>query len=324
MTFLDLVRKVGELGRAKCHPDCDIVVHRREAAMYMGVLRENPELLRELAATLSSGVSEGKAESGERIPGRDYCPLDGEPLWLRIQSGGKPQLYIHADRLTWHTDVTDKVRTAAWEYPFTAEAPGSPEAMLREIFAAQPPAPADAGKAESGERIRVTDGVVAIYRPDRGSPGWPPIRNPWHCYNTYDGSFIECRTDADVAKYRELPAAQPPAPADEGKVENSYPFMTIQDAIETAILARGVDVPDLADVVFVAAEAVQALWAAPQSPAPADDAAEVLAGLLAGFEHERWWSADDEVKFEIWTKAMKRVEAAQQRLADRGQSGGAG
>jgi hypothetical protein len=50
VTFLDLVRKVGELGRAKCHPDCDIVVHRREAAMYMGVLRENPELLRELAA----------------------------------------------------------------------------------------------------------------------------------------------------------------------------------------------------------------------------------------------------------------------------------
>jgi hypothetical protein len=103
-------------------------------------------------ATPSSGVTEGKAESGERIPGRDYCPLDGEPLWLRIQSGGKPQLYIHADRLTWHTDVTDKIRTAAWESPFTAEAPGSPEAMLREIFTALPTAPADEGKAGSGEQ----------------------------------------------------------------------------------------------------------------------------------------------------------------------------
>jgi hypothetical protein len=52
-----------------------------------------------------------------------------------------------------------------------------------------------------------------------------------------------------------------------------------------------------------------------QPPAPEPpDAATVLAGLLAAFEHERWWSADDEVKFEIWTKAMKRVEAAQQRL----------
>jgi hypothetical protein len=54
--------------------------------------------------------------------------------------------------------------------------------------------------------------------------------------------------------------------------------MTVQDAIETAILARGVDVPDLADVVFVAAEAVQALW----PPAPSDEGqARVLRDLVA-------------------------------------------
>lgn len=62
---------------------------------------------------------------------------------------------------------------------------------------------------ETGQ-LRVMQGVVAVYRPD-------PVRHPWRCYNTYDGSFIECRTDADVAGYRELPrflseaAAQPPA-----------------------------------------------------------------------------------------------------------------
>ncbi len=50
--------------------------------------------------------------------------------------------------------------------------------------------------------IRVSCGVVALYRPG-------PVRNPWHCYNAYDGSFIECRTDEDVASYRKLPATQP-------------------------------------------------------------------------------------------------------------------
>lgn len=125
-----------------------------------------------------------------------------------------------------------------------------------------------------------------------------------------------------LAELHALRAATPSSGVTEGKAENSYPFMTIQDAIETAILARGVDAPDdLADVVFVAAEAVQALWAA----APSDDPAEVLAGLRV----EMVALADDAFGFEgagLFRDAVRQsvalVEAAQARLADRGQGGG--
>ncbi len=48
------------------------------------------------------------------------------------------------------------------------------------------------------EAVRVTDGVIALYRPG-------PVRNPWHCYNTRTGEFIECRTDDQVASYHAIP-----------------------------------------------------------------------------------------------------------------------
>ena len=50
MTFLDLVRKVGALTRDRCHSDCDLGLHRQEAARHLGMLLENPYLIRELAA----------------------------------------------------------------------------------------------------------------------------------------------------------------------------------------------------------------------------------------------------------------------------------
>lgn len=100
----------------------------------------------------------------------------------------------------------------------------------------------------------------------------------------------------------------------EGKAESDgYPFMTVQDAIETAILARGVDVPDLADVVFVAAEAVQALWPA----APADDTATVLAGLRERMEAiaSEWdLMLTSTAPGSAMRHAVALVEAAQQRL----------
>ncbi len=75
--------------------------------------------------------------------------------------------------------------------------------------------------------IRVSRGVVALYRPG-------PVRNPWHCYNTYDGSFIECRADEDVANYRKLPAAQP---TDE---ERDYEAADVLDGLIAALARRSV------------------------------------------------------------------------------------
>ncbi len=48
VTFLDLVRKLGALTHERCHPDCDPALHRSEAANHLGLLLENPTLLREL------------------------------------------------------------------------------------------------------------------------------------------------------------------------------------------------------------------------------------------------------------------------------------
>lgn len=49
MTFLDLVRALGELTLEKCHPSCDKGQHRREAAEHIGALLDNPELIDALA-----------------------------------------------------------------------------------------------------------------------------------------------------------------------------------------------------------------------------------------------------------------------------------
>lgn len=45
MTFLDLVRVIGEISRNRCGLHCDITVHRREAASTLGILLEHPSLL---------------------------------------------------------------------------------------------------------------------------------------------------------------------------------------------------------------------------------------------------------------------------------------
>lgn len=45
MTFLDLVREVGQLTCDRCLPDCDLTMHRMEAARYMGIVLQHPHLL---------------------------------------------------------------------------------------------------------------------------------------------------------------------------------------------------------------------------------------------------------------------------------------
>lgn len=47
-TFLDLVREMGQLALEKCHDKCEVKYHRMEAAQYLSVLLENPELARDV------------------------------------------------------------------------------------------------------------------------------------------------------------------------------------------------------------------------------------------------------------------------------------
>jgi hypothetical protein len=53
MSFLDLVRAVGEKSLTKCHEECDPKYHRMEAAQYLTVLIENPALMRDLHAVIA-------------------------------------------------------------------------------------------------------------------------------------------------------------------------------------------------------------------------------------------------------------------------------
>lgn len=49
MTFLDMVRRLGELTLEKCGDGCQIELHRREAAQILGCILADPELMREIA-----------------------------------------------------------------------------------------------------------------------------------------------------------------------------------------------------------------------------------------------------------------------------------
>lgn len=236
--------------------------------------------------------------------------------------------------LNWHLTSNNPARRCAVE---TCGCPGF----------ATPSSGVTEGKAESGERIRVTNGVVAIYRPDRGAL---PVRHPWHCFNTYDGSFIECRTDEVVAGYCELPqyvapsnggktssgqlsddrvkagyaaahealTGRPPAQADEGQAESGE--LDHQGLIAAAaVIKRGFWFHK--PYVEQARDAVTAYFAAAQPPAPADDTAEVLAGLREEMVNRAQRGDCTNSESEIWDEALALVEAAQRRLADRGQSG---
>lgn len=45
MTFLDIVRRLGELTQQACDPECSPGLHRREAANHIGILIANPSLV---------------------------------------------------------------------------------------------------------------------------------------------------------------------------------------------------------------------------------------------------------------------------------------
>lgn len=298
------------------------------------------------AATPSSGVTEGKVESGEALAViRELVAMTAQPSdkwhdelawnqrWDRMilnahavlaaqppAPADEGKARVLRDLVAWRAGF-HAIDTARGSGRFTAvrEALTELELIVDRADAALV-TPATEGKAESGERIRVTDGVVAIYRPDRGSPGWPPIRNPWHCYNTYDGSFIECRTDEEVAGYCELP--QYIAPSNGGRTSSG----------------------ELSDDRVKAGYAAAHEALAAQPTAPADDAATVLAGLFGPEEIDaaaralcaewvetqlkepvRKFCEYDQLTTEgrdVWRRMARRaISAAQQRLADRGQGG---
>lgn len=47
-SFLDVVRELGRLSQERCDPECSEWLHRREAAEVIGLLVENPHLLRSI------------------------------------------------------------------------------------------------------------------------------------------------------------------------------------------------------------------------------------------------------------------------------------
>jgi hypothetical protein len=89
VTFLDLVRSLGELSRDRCHPDCSLGTHRQEAARHLGLLLENPGLLRALAARLSAG-SDAAAETDCRLLRKENEQLRDALGMARTEYGGKP------------------------------------------------------------------------------------------------------------------------------------------------------------------------------------------------------------------------------------------
>lgn len=48
-SFLDVVRELGLETRERCDPECSEWLHRREAAGFVGILLERPELLEAIA-----------------------------------------------------------------------------------------------------------------------------------------------------------------------------------------------------------------------------------------------------------------------------------
>lgn len=65
----------------------------------------------ELVAELSAAVRAlDQPEEGSTGWAGVPCPLDGEPLSFAIYNAGKPTLFVHADKLTWHTDLSAAVR----------------------------------------------------------------------------------------------------------------------------------------------------------------------------------------------------------------------
>ena len=59
--------------------------------------------------------------------------------------------------------------------------------------------------------VRFNEAIVAVYRPH-------PVVDPWHCYNTRTGAFIEARTARQMARfgpYHQLPASTPASSDDE-------------------------------------------------------------------------------------------------------------
>ena len=208
------------------------------------------------AATPSSGVTEGKAESGS-VSVHVSKLLD---VWRRQRSIVRPDEKIPRPLAV----ALDCLMNAVWLEKRTA----------------QPPAPADEGKAESGEVDRLPPAVDA------------------------DGNLVDHDCDnrrmvRDVAHWL-------------GMVPDS----------------RG-----LYDARTIERKLKRVIQTAAQPPAPADEAATVLAGLVDEIENLRQkylryseysqeYGHDSGHRAEGVRDALLLVRAAQQRLADRGQSRG--
>lgn len=160
MTFLDLVRKVGELSRDRCHPDCDLGMHRQEAARHLGLLLENPDLLRELTARPPAGGADlaavlaelvecydmgigirGRRERFEEAWSRARALVEAAQSGARAASGERETL---AHRLS-RSGSSGYVKVGAGLTKTIAEAEHALErgevSTLDEVLAAAPPAP---------------------------------------------------------------------------------------------------------------------------------------------------------------------------------------
>jgi hypothetical protein len=89
MTFLDLVREVGELTRDRCDPECSLPMHRMEAARYMGILLDHPYLL-EALKEISDRQAAKPCTHPDNYFDRTVCPPPCEMMHTRCSSCQQP------------------------------------------------------------------------------------------------------------------------------------------------------------------------------------------------------------------------------------------
>jgi hypothetical protein len=203
----------------------------------------------------------------------------------------------------------------------------------------------DAGKAESGEQVK--DGQKV---PDRNHAlnviagelsnlyGWLPLT---HRYSAAHEALAEVERRLGLPVGRDLfprrgplEPPQPPAPADDAEVSELGGLRAVRSAAEYLLLTHSLPAFGAQEQDMAWEGLVKALDYAgkPQSAPEPSDAATVLAGLreeLAKTAINRDPSEDDERQIgfddgQEWMlrRVVRKVEAAQQRLADRGQGGG--
>lgn len=63
MTFLDMVRELGDLTQHACAPSCSPRLHRMEAAQLLGILIANPKLAWAIAGSAAALEAKTRKET---------------------------------------------------------------------------------------------------------------------------------------------------------------------------------------------------------------------------------------------------------------------